>query len=102
MKMAKLQGFSTIGRSHDQQVAIFRDGICSHPAGARAVPLAARAVPGMAVMKAAATAATRAAAIAMTATGDHWRMPALAAAPASMAATEPSRRCGLGPGAARR
>jgi hypothetical protein len=59
---------------------------------------AARAVPGMAVMKAPATAATRAAAIPMTAAGDHSRMPAPAAAPASMAATEPSRRCGLAPG----
>src|ERR1022692_2929710 len=49
-------------------------------------------------MKAPAPAAARAAAIAMTAVGDHWRMPAPAAAPASMAATEPSRRRGFAPG----
>jgi hypothetical protein len=34
----------------------------------------------------------------MTASGDHCSRPAPAAAPASMAATEPSRRCGRDPG----
>src|SRR3954453_8324741 len=48
--------------------------------------------------KAAATAATSAAARTMTALADQRRIPAPVAAPASMAATEPSLGCSLAPG----